>query len=175
MRARHERRRAAAEQLLHFAVRVVQFIRLKQRELRLTRAANEAVSATCPGGARSANAWMKTAFRVRCVFNRGHKHATPSGRCAIHSPGNRETPRQAVDGGFPRLSRDLGQSRTGRGSRMRGQSDDDASSGPLRDTAVPYLHAIAAARFVIYCFDTMAEKNSSRQMLRESARQSFHP
>src|SRR6266542_3991139 len=42
MRARYERRRAAAEQLPHFAVHeVLQFIRLQQRELRPPRTADE--------------------------------------------------------------------------------------------------------------------------------------
>ncbi len=42
MRARYERCRAAAEQMLHFAVHeVLQFIRREQREVRLPRAADE--------------------------------------------------------------------------------------------------------------------------------------
>jgi len=63
-----------------------------------------------------------------------------------------------------------------RGCRIRGQSDDNAvRGGPLRDAAVPHLHAIAATRPVMYRFDTIAEKHSSRQPLRDGARQSSQP
>src|SRR5512134_157946 len=63
-----------------------------------------------------------------------------------------------------------------RGSRIRGQSDDNAArGGPLRDASVPHLHAIAAARCVTDRFDTMAEKNSSRQPLGDAVRQRSQP